>query len=173
MTHVAMWMSLASAALAASGLAAVPASKPAALAGESHQIASVSRDDLLRPRDASSADGTPIVVYPRQDWRCMTWKFEPAGEDAVRLINYFTHKTFSAEGRDDAAKVTQHAPTKEATDAQRWRFVPAGDGVYRIEQISGGKVLTVTADGDVVIDQWKQADSQKWKLLEKPVKFSG
>src|SRR4051794_38095650 len=92
-----------------------PATGPA-LVGQSHQIASAADEGvLLRPRDASNKEGTPIVIYPRENWRCMTWKFEPAGSD-VRLVNYFTHKTFYPD--QDGAAVTQHAPAKEDSLAE-------------------------------------------------------
>lgn len=167
--RLATWVTLAAATLAAA-----PATRPASLAGESHQISSVSRGDLLRPRGASSKEGTPIVLYPHQDWKCLTWKFEPAGDDgAVRLINYFTNKTLCPDGRDDGAPVTQHQAGKEPTDAQRWRFAPVADNVYRIEHAATGKVLSVTSDGNVVIQQWSDAPAQKWKLLDKPAHFTG
>lgn len=100
----------------------------------------------------------------------MTWKFEPAGDD-VRLVNYFTHKTLSPKA--DAAAVVQQPAGKEATDAQRWRFVPVEEGNYRIEHVASGKVLTVTVDGEVIVETWSGAAAQKWKLLAKPEKFSG
>ena len=165
--RVAAWM-----VLVAAGMAAGPATKPAGLAGESHQIASVAKEDLLRPRDASNKEGAPIVLYPKQDWKCMTWKFEPAG-DGVRLMNYFTHKTLYPSGTQDGAPVAQHAAGKDVAEVERWRFVPVGENVYRIEHVGTGKALTVTSNGHVVVDPWTDGAGQKWKLLEKPEKFTG
>jgi hypothetical protein len=164
---------LATLMLITPSFAAEAATRPAVLANESHQIANVGREDLLRPRDASSADRTPIVLYPRQDWRCLTWKFEPAGDDFVRLVNYFTHKTLAPEGDGQTRKITQCPVSKDAVGGQQWRFIPLGDNVYRIEHVATGKALSATANGDVVVEKWTGSDSQKWKLLEKPAKFSG
>ncbi len=51
-------------------LGAAPATGPVGLVGESHQIASAADEGvLLRPRDASSKEGTPIVMYPKEDWK--------------------------------------------------------------------------------------------------------
>ncbi len=153
-------------------LAAGPATQRSTLAGESHQIQNLSQEELLRPRDADSKDGTPIVLYSPQDWKCMTWKFEPAG-DGVRLINYFTHKTLYPGAGEDGSAVTQHPAAKTGIEAEQWRFVPVSDGVYRIEHIATGKTLGVNAEGNVIIETWTGAASQKWKLLEKPARFTG
>jgi len=176
--RVAVWMILAAIVGAASAPAATaPATQPAAtqpLAGESHQIENLAQGDLLRPRDASSKEGAPLVLYPHQAWRCMTWKFDPAAGDAVRLVNYFTHKTLHPSGAADRAAVTQQTAGKDATDEQRWRFIPLGDdGTFRIEHVPTGRVLSVTADGDVIVEKWTGAATQKWKLLDKPAKFTG
>ncbi len=39
------------------------------------------KDLLLRPVNASNKTGAPIVLYPAQSWKCMTWKIE--GTDTV------------------------------------------------------------------------------------------
>ena len=63
----------------------------------SFQVRNKKFGELLRPRDANSANGTPLVLYSAQPWKCMTWKFHPAGENAFHLQNHFTSKTFAAE----------------------------------------------------------------------------
>src|SRR5262249_22627047 len=78
--------------------AEVPAESGSAgpTAGKSYQIRNKQFGDLLRPEDANSADGTPIVLYPAQAWKCMTWKLSAAGESQFCLQNRFTSKTFAA-----------------------------------------------------------------------------
>ncbi len=100
----------------------------------------------------------------------MTWKFEPGGED-VRLVNYFTHKTFYPA--QDGAAVSQHALAKEDLPAEHWRFVDVGEKSYRIEHVASGKVLTISGDGQVTMEKWTGTAGQKWKLLERPGKFTG
>ena len=152
--------------------ASEPATQPAKLAGESHQIQNVAQEDLLRPRDASSRDGAPIVLYPHQDWKCMTWKLEPAGDD-VRLMNYFTHKTFYPDAQTEGSAVSQHSAAKEPTDVERWRFVPVDGRNYKLEHAATGLVLTVSDDGKITIQKWNNSAAQQWKLLAKPDHFTG
>src|SRR4051812_11964945 len=65
---------------------------------ESFQIRSQKFGQLLRPEDANNADGTRLVLYPAQMWKCMTWKRLPAGPSTFALQNHLTSKTFSAQG---------------------------------------------------------------------------
>ena len=144
-----------------------------AAAGKSFQIESVANPGrLVRPEDANSRDGTPIVLYPQQAWKCMTWKFDvPAGTtanaDCFRLVNHFTHKTLAADNGDAVVE----RPADAA--APLWKFVKLPDGMYRIEQPATGRALTATADGGLAVKPWTSTDGQKWRLLSKPAKFTG
>lgn len=138
-------------------------------------------DLVLRPRNASSAEKTPIVLYPRTDWKCLTWKVSPAAEGAAgeRLINHFTNKTFRpaakpAEG-DTSVPVLQVTPARGGDPAEQWTFVATGKDTYRIVHVATGWVLTAEkADDDVriVIAPWSDRDEQKWQVLDGPVHFS-
>jgi hypothetical protein len=164
------------AALCSIVLAVEPATQPAALAGESHQIENVAQRLLLRPRDASSKDGAPIVLYPHQDWKCMTWRFEPAGDDGreIRLVNYFTHKTICPDGTTHGSAVTQHTLSKSGDNrSEGWRFVPVSEGVYRVEHVATGLTLTVKSDDSITIEKYTGDATQQFKLLGKPAKFTG
>src|SRR5512137_396782 len=55
--------------------------------------------DLLRPENANGADGTRIVLYSAQPWKCMTWRLRPAGTSGFSLQNLFTSKTFAADAK--------------------------------------------------------------------------
>jgi hypothetical protein len=81
-----------------------PASK--ASAPESFQIRNKKFGELLRPEAANGADGTRIVLYPAQSWKCMTWKLHPAGESAFQLQNHFTSKTFAPADKADGTQAT-------------------------------------------------------------------
>lgn len=165
--------------LAAVAFAVAPAtapSAPASLVGESHQIENVGDPNLLRPRDASSAEGAPIVLYPHQDWKCMTWKFEAVGDVAtgeVRLMNYFTHKTLYPTASAEGSAVTQHAAAKVPAAAEAWKFVPLAGNTYRIDHAASGLTLTASPDGKITVQKWSDTAGQKWKLLDKPAHFTG
>jgi Ricin-type beta-trefoil lectin domain-like len=138
--------------------------------GGSHGVRNKQYQLFLRPRDASSKDGEPIVLYPQQPWKCMAWKFDKQA-DGTRLVNYFTSKTFTVATGSSALV---QAPV--ATGAS-WKFVPIENGLYKIQSVSGSGVLTaVAADGGgdirVVLQPWKNTDAQKWELVALPDHFT-
>ena len=148
--------------------------QPPAQPQGSHRVHNLKYDLLLRPQDASRKDGTPIVLYGEQPWKCMAWRFEPL-PDGVRLVNYFTNKTFE-KGSGSGPSPLLQTPVGEARE-QAWKFVTVGNGVYRIESAAGGGVLTAVGregDGDirVVVAPWTGSDAQKWQLLDLPPKFT-
>jgi hypothetical protein len=138
-----------------------------------YQIRNVKHQELLRPRDANSATGTPIVLYPAQPWKCMTWRLQPAGESAFHLKNLFTGKTFSASADTNAPTsfVTQIPLTKNGGESSAWSFTKLDDGNYKISDNKSGKVLTAKKSADeseakIVAALWENQDEQKW-ILEK------
>jgi hypothetical protein len=139
-------------------------------AAKSYQIANKKFGDLLRPRDANGSDGTPIVLYPAQAWKCMTWKLTPQDESAFTVRNHFTGKTFTF-GTDKEKRVTQIPLDKDSAKAAQWKFVKLKDGNYRIADPKSGDVLTAVKDeasGEARIElrPWGDKDEQKWDLQE-------
>jgi hypothetical protein len=134
-------------------------------------IRNVKHQDLLRPKDANVATGTPIVSYSAQLWKCMTWRLQPAGESAFHLKNLFTSKTFSA-GSDTSGlqpSVTQVPLAKEGGESPAWQFTKLDDGSYKITDSKSGKALTAAkAAGEyevkIVVAPWQNLDEQKWQL---------
>ena len=136
-----------------------------------YQIRNVKHQELLRPKDANSAPGTPIVLYSAQPWKCMTWRLQPAGDSAFHVKNLFTSKTFSAGAETSAAQpsVTQVPLAKDGTDAPTWQFMKLEDGNYKITNAKSGKVLTAVKpesenEAKIVVAPWQNLDAQKWRL---------
>jgi hypothetical protein len=131
--------------------------------------------DLLRPRDASNRDGTRIVLYPAQPWKCMIWRFTNSGENSFRLKNQFTSKSFAAATNTPPEKpspVIQVPCAADTHHAPAWNFTKSPDGSYRIVQPGSNLALTATdSEGGevrVVLSPWRDADEQKWELLKAP-----
>ena len=142
-------------------------------APESFQIRNQKFGDLLRPEDANNAPGTRLVLYSAQPWKCVTWKFLPAGDTVFQLQNHFTGKTFAADAKPGQVQpaVTQVVFAKEAGERPRWQFTKLSDGTYRINDPQSGKALTaVKAEGSstvtIAIEPWRDAGEQKWELLK-------
>jgi len=139
-----------------------------ATATESYQIRNKKFGDLLRPKDANNAEGTRIVLYPAEPWKCMTWKLRPAGESTFHVQNHFTSKTFTVNASHGETNVIQTAFAREAGERPVWRFTKLADGSYQITDVKSGAALTaVGGDGQpvrVVVAPWQDQDAQKWEL---------
>lgn len=134
---------------------------------KSYQIRNVKFHNLLRPEDANSANGTRIVLYPAQPWKCMTWKFFPAGDGVFQLKNHFTSKTFSAGSTNEVlSPVTQVPFGKDASARPAWRFLRLGDGTYEIVEVKSGRALTANGSEKIVVKTWSETPEQKWELVE-------
>jgi hypothetical protein len=147
-------------------------------AGESFQIESAAHPgQLLRVEDAKSADGTPMVLYPKQAWRCMTWELQADG-DGVRLKNHFTKKTLgptTAPSGSANAPVVQRPLAKSPVRTEAWQFVPIDGkpGLFRIVHTETGLALEADDEGNVVAKKPSDAANQQWRLLPKPQHFTG
>lgn len=155
----------------AADVAPKPAMKPG-VEPTTYQIRNEKYRELLRPKDANSAEGTRLVLYSPQPWKCMTWKVEPTAEETYSLRNLFTSKTF-APGRTNGAvtPVVQISLGEKPASIPSWRFIRLSDGAYEIRLANSTKVLTAVADADgggesIVLEDWKNADEQKWELLK-------
>lgn len=164
---LALLLSLSSGAGADASTNSSPAQPEAP---KSYQIRNVKYGDLLRPEDADSANGTRIVLYPAQPWKCMTWKLFPAGDAVFQLRNHFTAKTFAAGATNQMNTPVVQVPfTKEATARPAWRFVKLSDGTYEIADAKSGRALTAVNEGypvKIVVESWSEKPEQKWELIE-------
>jgi hypothetical protein len=145
---------------------------PKALASKSFQIRNHKYRELLRPEDANSADGTPIVLYPAQHWKCMTWQFHPAGESRFQLQNHYTSKTFAAKAGDQTQPPVSQVPfAKNPEERPVWQLTRLNDGSYKITDPKSAKALTAVKGGSgsqvrIVIEAWRDGEDQKWDLIE-------
>ncbi len=162
---------LAVLALGLGNLRALAADAPAksnqAPEATTYQIRNVKHQDLLRPRDANNANGTPIVLYSAQPWKCMTWRLQPAGDATFQLKNLFTAKTFCAATNTTA--VQQVPLAKERGVSPAWRFIKLADGTYEITDSKSGQALTAVKEQGgyevkIEVAPWQNSDEQKWQL---------
>ena len=136
-----------------------------------YQVRNQKYRELLRPRDANGANGTRLVLYPPQPWKCMTWRLQPAGEATFQVKNIFTSKTFAAEATTNQAHqaVIQVPMKKDAAEIPTWQFAKLEDGSYKITDAKSGKALTAVKDANddevkIAVEPWRNKDEQKWEL---------
>ena len=126
------------------------------------QIRNVAFDRLLRPQDANGADGTPLVLYPAEPWRCMTWNAQTNPAGTVSLKNVFTSKTFATAAKDGTIRQVPFQADKV------WTFDRLASGEYRILDPATGKALTARDEDTLAFDDWKDAANQKWQVTAAP-----
>lgn len=136
-----------------------------------YQIRNIKGDELLRPRDANAANGTPIALYPARPWKCMTWRLQAAGDSGFTVKNLFTSKTFCVNTNSTVPPqaVTQLPLAKNPNDAPHWQFLRLEDGSYKIADNKSGQVLTAVelqshGEFSVVEAAWQNLTEQKWRL---------
>lgn len=138
---------------------------------DSVQIRNKQFGDLLRPEDANHADGTPIVLYPAQPWKCMTWKLLAAGDTTFCLRNHFTSKTIAPAPASEGTNqpVRQIALPQNVAEQPAWIFTRLPDGSYKIANAKSGEALTAVPNARggsprIVIAPWQNRDAQKWEV---------
>jgi hypothetical protein len=139
-------------------------------ATRSYQIRNSEFGDLLRPRNASGANGTPMVLYPEQQWKCMTWKLQPGSDSAFVVQNHFTSKTFTTVTNQDRLMIAQEPLGSDPARRTQWKFTALEDGTYQITDPRTGQALTAVKNQnggvEVIAAPWTAAAGQKWRLTE-------
>ncbi len=149
---------------------ASPARLPASV-----QIRNAHHDLLLRPLNASRQDGAPLVLYPAQPWRCLTWDTAVTAEGHVRLRNRFSGKTFAPDGDAAAAPLRQIPWPQEEASAPAWRIALLTEGLAKIIDPRTERALTAreSAAGLIVtIEPWQDLPSQKWRIEAAPARLT-
>jgi hypothetical protein len=134
-------------------------------AAGSYQIRNRKYDALLRPENASNANGARIVLYPAEPWKCMTWKLQPAAGSAFHLQNYFTSKTFAVKSDDQEMAVVQVPFDRDTAKHPAWTITKLTDGFYRITDVKTGQALTGSKTA-VTLAPWQEKPEQQWELME-------
>ncbi|OOQ58232.1 RICIN domain-containing protein [Mucilaginibacter pedocola] len=135
-----------------------------------YAIKNVQTGLLLRIKDANTKNGTPIVLYNPQDWKCMTWDFKQVSGNTYQLQNLFSNKTMQALGTD-AGAIFNEQPLEQGKSSQQYDFEAVGKDTYLIK-LSGTKQY-ITAPGpdadvnaQVVLAPKKGDKSQQWSIYQ-------
>ncbi|GAA3920889.1 hypothetical protein GO495_00830 [Chitinophaga oryziterrae] len=133
-------------------------------------IKNVQQGLLLRVKDAGSANGTPLVVYEPENWKCMTWNFEQVNGQVYKLKNLFTGKTFEA-AKPAAGEAFTEQPLVQQSTAQQYEFVPLRKNVYLIK-LQGTDLYLTPAGADakintpVILAKKNGTAAQEWTIYE-------
>ena len=77
-----------------------------------YAIKNVQTGMLLRVKDANGKNGTPLVLYNPENWKCMTWDFKHIDGNTYQLQNLLTNKTFQPKSAPAAGTALEEQPFK-------------------------------------------------------------
>lgn len=111
-------------------------------------------------------NGTPVVQQTFDGDDSQLWDIEWQGNGLYRATNVAATKVLDNNGSSSPGENLIILPSSGAT-SQLWKFIPDGDGFYRIESESSGLVAGVsggsTADGaNIAQETSNSSNSQQW-----------
>lgn len=134
-----------------------------------YAIKNVKTGMLLRVKDASDRNGTPLVAYNPQNWKCVTWEFQSKGENTYQLKNLYTNKTFQPLGQAKDAVVMEEQPLVIDATNQQYEFIKVKKDTYLIRLKSTELYLT-PADSEgsinspILLANKKDTLLQQWSI---------
>ena len=134
-----------------------------------YAIQNVQTGLLLRIKDANSKNGTPIVAYEPQNWKCMTWSFRQVDNNTYQLINLFSNKTFEPQKNPVTQTITLSEQMPAEGLAQQYEFINAGDNAYFIKAKGTDLYITSPAakteiNANIILAPKNNSDTQRWKM---------
>lgn len=139
-----------------------------------YAIKNVKTGMLLRVKDASGKNGTPLVAYDPQNWKCMTWDFQSTGENTYQLKNLFTKKTFQPLGNAKDAVVMEEQPLVADAKNQQYEFIKVKKDIYLIRLKATDLYLTPadpegSTNSAIILAKKTDSPIQQWSIyLQNP-----
>jgi hypothetical protein len=136
-----------------------------------YAIKNVQTGLLLRIKDANKSNGTPLVAYAPEDWKCMTWNFNHVDGQTYQLQNLLTGKTIqSANQAPSAGDVLKQQPISNSV-IQQYEFIPDGKNIYLIKLKGLDLYITPSDDrgtinGPVILSKKDGSKLQQWTIYE-------
>lgn len=110
-----------------------------------YAIKNVQTGMLLRVKDAGSKNGTPLVAYYPENWKCMTWSFKNTATNTYQLQNLLTNKTFQPSASPEANIPLNEQPLVAGTPNQQYEFIAIKKDTYLIK-LKGTDLYITPAD---------------------------
>jgi hypothetical protein len=136
-----------------------------------YAIKNVKTGMLLRVKDAHSKNGTPLVAYYPENWKCMTWDFKKTDANTYQLRNLLTNKTFQPVAAANIDVAFDEQPLVSNDAKQQYEFIPVKKDTYLIK-LKGTDLYVTPADpkGEVnsaiVLAAKKGTPDQQWFIYE-------
>jgi hypothetical protein len=122
----------------------------------------------LRPYNAGVSDDNRIVLYPHNEWKCLTWQFNHVEGTTYQLQNLYTRKTFVPKSNPESGVSLWQRPLK-ADSSQYWEFIEQPNETYLIRLKDTELYITISSDktnSDIILMSYQNSSRQQWKLIE-------
>lgn len=134
----------------------------------SYAIKNVQTGLLLRIKDANSKNGTPLVSYTPQNWKCMTWRFNHVEGNTYQLQNLFSSKTFTPiDGKVEDGAALEEQPLSLDSKTQQYEFIPAGNNTYLMRVKEADLYITATSsevNSKIILSKRDDHQNQQWTI---------
>lgn len=136
-----------------------------------YAIKNVKTGMLLRIKDANKKNGTPIVAYYPENWKCMTWNFKKTETNTYQLQNLFSNKTLQPITAAAADVAFEEQPLIDGDTKQQYEFVPVKKDTYLIK-LKGTDLYLTPADlkgnvnSAIVLAAKRSTPEQQWLIYE-------
>lgn len=136
-----------------------------------YAIKNVQTGMLLRVKDAGSKNGTPLVAYYPENWKCMTWNFRSTGENTYQLQNLLTNKTFQPSAAASTDVPFEEQPLIAGAPNQQYEFIPVKKDTYLIK-LKGTDWYITPADpkgsvnSAIVLAKKRNSADQYWNIYQ-------
>lgn len=134
-----------------------------------YAIKNVQTGMLLRIKDANSQNGTPLVVYYPENWKCMTWNFIHVEGTVYKLENLLTLKTFQPIKNGSTNTELEEQPLDPGSLNQQYEFESVDKDNYRIKLKGTELYITPaeekgTVNSKIVLAKRMNVKYQLWSI---------
>ncbi len=134
-----------------------------------YAIKNVQTGLLLRVKDANSKNGTPLVAYSPENWKCMTWNFKQVEGNAYQLQNLFTNKTFEPLTDSAQKEITLSEQPLATKINQQYEFIPAENNSYFIKLKDSDLYITsptneAEVNAKILLQKKNNNSTQRWTI---------
>jgi len=136
-----------------------------------YAIKNVQTGMLLRVKDAASKNGTPLVAYYPENWKCMTWNFKKTDANTYQLQNLLTNKTFQPVAAAGANVAFEEQPFSADDNKQQYEFINVKKDTYLIK-LKGTDLYVTPADAKgtvnsaIILAAKRNTIDQQWFIYE-------
>ena len=132
-----------------------------------YAIQNVQSGKNLRPLDAGTEDGTPIILYDHHNWECLTWQLIQLEGNVFLVKNLYTEKTFQPES-SATSEGGLWQKTLGGSHLQYWEFLKQPDDTYIIRLQGTELYLTAPSqetNSPAALKPKRDSRGQTWRLV--------